>query len=144
MLPFAIHHPEKYIADRYLVEMACNRLIAEGVRDLYSELENGNGITTHENRDDGIGELKCLGSGKPTIIEQGSQLWSQVLPTSAADLTILTFARASIGNGEVHSIGYTAMESRHSCSVCVKDPSRVPTMCTACAESQRRVCHVFS
>jgi len=67
MLPFAIPRSTSPIAIWWRLLAIVSSPKAFG---MYSELENGNRITPHENRDDGSGELKCLGSGKPIIIEQ--------------------------------------------------------------------------
>ena len=120
----SVRHPEKYIANRYLLENACNRAISEGVRDVYSEVANEK-KDTGPNRDVGKpGESFFLGPGTiVTFGEKDDERRSQEL-APLAGMGALKFHRASIRGQVVTAVDYIGHQTRVSYSVCVKtDPS---------------------
>jgi len=120
----SVRHPEKYIANRYLLEIACNRAISKGVRDVYSELANIK-RDTGPNQDAGKpGESICLGTGSfVTFGEEDDERRSQQLARLAGKKAV-KYHRASIRGQQVTAVDYSGHQSRVSYSVCVKkDPS---------------------
>ena len=102
----SIRHPEKYIANRYLLEIACNRAISKGVRDVYSDSTNEK-KDTGPNGDAGKPEESFL-PWDVTFREEDNERRSQKLAPLAGKAA-LKFHRASIRGQQVTAAGY----SRH-------------------------------